>query len=585
MAVAAVDLAELGRSLLELDDGQRAVYLRSLDTEDLDLMEQALTAAEEAGADWRDNPASLAHHLTRGAYRLYPYIVLMSGRIRNAYDGIDPHQQIWIPSQMGKTTLLGNWTPVWALDRDPTLRIMYISYDANKAVQEAGKARDIARDYASELRFELRPDQRARGMWSTPQGGGLYAVGVDGGIVGWPADAVHLDDLIKGWKDAHSPAVRESTWSIWRSQIRMRVQGGHCPIIAANTRWHEDDINARMLKLAREEPDADQWTVTRLAAIAEAPDLTSDDPIYREPDPLGRQPGEVIEPARFNEAEVRTRAVTAGPYLAAAIEQQKPTPEEGSEILREWWKYADTAPPQFDLAISSWDTKYKDTESGDYVVGQFWGRVGGRAFFVDQMRGQWNQTTMECAVCLMEVRHPQIQAHYIEATGKGPEIMTALRAAHPDYVLDDKIADGLGMTLDERALVQAMRRRGIGRLHPVYPKGPKEVRMRAVSGYISGGDVTLVDGAWNATFVNECAAFPNGQHDDQVDACSQALAKLMFGQSSVSRPQGTIPKAPIDTRAGGGTMTVAPTDPRMPRPGGQRPSRVLIPRGVPGSGR
>jgi hypothetical protein len=41
------------------------------------------------------------------------------------------------------------------------------------------------------------------------------------------------------------------------------------------------------------------------------------------------------------------------------------------------------------------------------------------------------------------------------------------------------------------------------------------------------GFVKLVAGDWNQTFVDELCAFPNGAHDDQVDAASSAFRALM----------------------------------------------------------
>lgn len=567
-------LDDLGAYLVSLSDTERAALLATLNEADLEVAAAAITRIETANVDWRATPAHMAHHLTKGGYQLYPYILLMANRIAGAFNGtLNPHQQIWIPSQMGKTVLVGNHTPVWALDRNPALRIMYVSYDADKAVEECGKARDFANDHSADLRFELRQDRRARGRWSTPQGGGLYGVGVNGSIVGFPADVLVVDDIFKGWREAHSPTVRAGVWAIWGSQIRMRVQGSHCPIIAVGTRWHDDDVAARLLKLAKDEPDADQWSVTRLAAFAEAPDPKAEEEVYRQPDPLGRAPGEVIEPRRFPAAEVRSRAAAAGPYLAGAIEQQRPTPEEGGEILREWWRYEDDAPAVFDDLISSWDAKMKDAEAGDYAVGQVWGRTGSSAHFIASMRGQWNQTTIECAIALTEIRFPAIRAHYIENAAKGPEIAAALRSAHPNFEMDavtDKFLRGVGMTDVEKAAVVAMRRRGLGRIHMVPPVGSKAVRMRAQSGFISGRDVYLLTAGWNAAFVNEMAGFPNSQFDDQIDCCSQALLKLMRSGASTSSATTQLPKTTIDTRQGGTLGVTAPVRSRR--------NRIMIPR-------
>ena len=34
---------------------------------------------------------------------------------------------------------------------------------------------------------------------------------------------------------------------------------------------------------------------------------------------------------------------------------------------------------------------------------------------------------------------------------------------------------------------------------------------------------------WIDDFIEECAAFPKGAHDDQVDCCTQALKNLHLG--------------------------------------------------------
>lgn len=487
---------------------------------------------------WRSTPATMAHELTEGAYRLWPYVKLLGRRFASAFNGTGPAHQMWnLPSQYGKTTLLGVWGPVWALDLDPTLRLMFVSYDADKAWEEAGKARDLAEAHAGRLRFRLRRDQRARGLWRTEQGGGLYAVGMRGAITGFPADALLLDDLLKGWQAAHSHAERDFVWNVWRSQLRLRVQGGHCPIIMSGTRWHEDDYFARALAAAEADEHADQFDRLVLPAIAE------------EDDPLGRAPGEALEAERFPVSEVLSRRATLGSYLWSAMEQQRPAPEEGGEVKRSWWRWESTIPDRFDDMLSSWDPKLKDSEMGDFVVGQVWGRTGSDFWCIDQLRGQWNFTTTKLAVALMAVRHPRVSRHYVEATGVGPEVMQNLKAPSPGYEVDEQIGSQLGMTADERAAVQLLVRQGIPGLLPVNPKGSKSVRLRAVSGLIEAGNVHLPERAsWAPGLVDEAAAFPNGAHDDQVDTLSQALSKLSRGKASVKVATGRVTRAPVSAR-------------------------------------
>ncbi len=61
----------------------------------------------------------------------------------------------------------------------------------------------------------------------------------------------------------------------------------------------------------------------------------------------------------------------------------------------------------------------------------------------------------------------------------------------------------------------------------VNPEGGKEARAAAVQPQVESGNVYLPDGVpWLDDFIAEFTSFPNGKHDDQVDALSQALLDL-----------------------------------------------------------
>ncbi len=485
---------------------------------------------------WRRSPALFAAHLTADTgtpFQLWRHTLLMGERLAAGLRGDDPHQIVMIGSQYGKTTML-MWFILWALDLDPTLRIMYVTYDGDKGVAVGGECLDLVHRYASKLRFGLRADRQAQGRWMTPQGGGLYCVGVLGGITGRPQDVVVCDDLFKGWEWAHSPAMRERVWNIYTSQVRLRLQGGSCPIFHVGTRWHEDDVPARLLKNARESIDADQWSVLRLPTFAEAPDPMNNDPLLRDADPLDREVGELLCPDRFPEAEARARRISLGPYLWASLEQQRPAPVEGNVFRRNWWRMDldSSFSGQADQWISSWDFKLKERRAGDYVCGQVWARTGPDLWLVDMLRGQWDQPTTENALALMIVRHPSVHRHICENTGNGPEVMEALRTKRPDYVLSDIIIGVLGMTEAEAEKVQAIRRRGMPGLVPNNPKGSKLARALACTGAVEAGNVHIPESPlrtpWLPVFLEEMSNFTGhgDAHDDIVDTATQAITKL-----------------------------------------------------------
>jgi Terminase RNaseH-like domain len=56
--------------------------------------------------------------------------------------------------------------------------------------------------------------------------------------------------------------------------------------------------------------------------------------------------------------------------------------------------------------------------------------------------------------------------------------------------------------------------------------GDKEVRAEPYAAQAEAGNVRLLRSRWNAAYLDELTAFPNGTYQDQVDASSGAFNKL-----------------------------------------------------------
>ena len=63
--------------------------------------------------------------------------------------------------------------------------------------------------------------------------------------------------------------------------------------------------------------------------------------------------------------------------------------------------------------------------------------------------------------------------------------------------------------------------------------GDKTTRAGPVAAQAEAGNIRLLRGPWNEAFLEEVALFPNGAHDDQVDALSRAFAALVEGGRQV----------------------------------------------------
>jgi predicted phage terminase large subunit-like protein len=107
----------------------------------------------------------------------------------------------------------------------------------------------------------------------------------------------------------------------------------------------------------------------------------------------------------------------------------------------------------------------------------------------------------------------------------------------------------------------------IGGFIPVNPLGNKFARAQSVIPWIESGNVYLPnpntkvatgeeDYLWVNEFVEECASFPFGAHDDDVDMMSQALYQLIYRPADMIK--NTLPIDPIFGSLK--TITTADTD-------------------------
>jgi predicted phage terminase large subunit-like protein len=148
-----------------------------------------------------------------------------------------------------------------------------------------------------------------------------------------------------------------------------------------------------------------------------------------------------------------------------------------------------------DDQAQSWDCAFKDLETSDYVVGQAWARVGSAFFLGDQIRARLDCPATVKAVRELSQRFPGTVAKLIEDKANGSAVVQMLGKEIPGLI-------------------------------PVTPQGGKVARAAAVSPLMEAGNVYLphpLYAAWVNDFIEECATFPNGAHDDQVDAMTQML--------------------------------------------------------------
>lgn len=518
----------LARLIFGMTPQERIVFLSSLAPHDLALCEQAL--AIETGQGWRATPDALAAHLDP-KYNRPDYVRILGDAYKRCTDGTGARIIVNMPARYGKSKTASQWGPAWGLDRYMDSRSMLISYGDELAMENALACRDILLEHSDVLTAQLRPDARRKDRFLTQHGGGILARGMGSAIRGFGVTrhgVLVCDDLFKDWIEAHSALTRQKKWDTYRSTIRDRLDDEQAGILHVHHRVHEQDMTGYLIQ--DQATGGEEWEHIVIPALSRG-----------DGDVLGRPEGEPIDPARFTLAQVLTRHRALGSYVVAAQEQQDPSSQEGTELLRAWFLLDMSPPVTFDATLTSWDLKMKDNESGDYVVGQVWGRSGGGFWMLDQIRGQFDHGTTANAIALLAVRWPDVTRHIVEAAGSSDTVIPQLQLARPEYEVSDEMAVRLGMNELERQQVQDLRRRGMFGLVPHPPKQAKPVRARAfIAPAAEAGQVHLdPDGPWTGLLLEEIAGFPNGLHDDQVDAMSQALEMLSSAPGQVSTPSRT----------------------------------------------
>lgn len=389
-----------------------------------------------------------------------------------------------MPPRHSKTLNVSKLFPPYALGHLPDSRIINVSYGQGLANKNSRYARNlIKRDVYAGIfpGVRLADDSSSVASWDLDgREGGLDALGIGGGATGKGAHFLLIDDPIKSRAEAESQVYRDKVWDSFTDDLLTRLEPGGA-VVVQHTRWQEDDLIGRIVRSGIEH------VRLRLPAIAE------------EGDPLGRAVGEALWPDRYPLAKLREIEATMGPYSWSALYQQAPTPAEGGIFKRDWFE-AVSEPVQIVRMVRYWDLAMSSKESADYTAGVKLGEgKDGNIYVLDVARVQmeWGDVVpfMQRVIqqdgedCMQGIEKQGYMSRAVQDLNRDP----ALRR----YTIK-------GYAVDKDKLTRAL---------------PFAARAAA-------GVVRVLKRVWTRDYVQEMASFPNGAHDDQVDATAGAWAML-----------------------------------------------------------
>ena len=226
------------------------------------------------------------------------------------------------PRLSPKSIIVSVAYPAWILGRDPTERIICISYSDDLASTHARNFQAIVQSPWYRRAFpEMRIARNTMQELSTTLRGSRYSTSIDGTLTGLGGNLIIIDDPIKV-SDALSKSRREAVNDKIRTTVPSRFdQPKRGKMLLIMQRAHIDDPVGMALKRGN-------WEHLSLPAIAEA-DVSiqlARGRVYH------RKKGELLHPAHMPLEKLEEIRAELGPYAFSAQYQQTPVPVDGGLV-------------------------------------------------------------------------------------------------------------------------------------------------------------------------------------------------------------------------------------------------------------
>lgn len=388
------------------------------------------------------------------------------------------HKRLLItaPPEHAKTTYIAVLYPAWVIARNPDARIVIVCSTEAAAEERARAVQTILRDERYQRCF---PWVVPAEPWTTTRFTvrrrkaedpfpTVMACGVtSNSLIGQRADLIIMDDPMH--EESARSELQRRLLDIWirRTLITRLTDDAESRMVCIMTRWHEADAANTLLDMGFEH-------VHHIA--------TPEKPLW---------------PERFGSDYLRQRRAEMGTVLYNCMYLGDPSGLEGRLFKRDWFEVVDTL-PELRQVVTGWDLAASTKTEADYTCKVTLARgVDGNIYVLDvwRRRAEWP-----------EVRR-QVAFH---ATRERPWVV------------------GIEPTAFQLAAVQQLKQDGLD--VPIREVPADKDKISRALEWVSNAEamkVKLVRGSWNDDWLSEVSAFPDGKHDDQVDAFSIAYRLLV----------------------------------------------------------
>jgi hypothetical protein len=440
--------------------------------------------------------------------------------LQKVYEGKCKRLLINMPPGMAKSLLVSVLYNAWVWTTKPEHKFLSTSYSLDLSQRDSRKLRQLVLSdwYQARWPIRLKADQNEKVNFENVSGGSRVAKPFNS-LTGARGNTVIVDDphsVHLAWSDTE----RGATVQTFKAAVPTRL---HNPkrdsIIVVMQRLHEEDVSGFIL-------DHPELGYTHLCIPMQ---FEGD----KEPNLLGyidprNEEGELLFPDLIDDQKVAELRASLGPTDYAGQHQQRPTPRENGEIDVSLFK-------RFDLRDAEgkqgWPRGCNYYMTSDHAVSQHSKSDFNvfRVWAIDHRRNLWLVDSFRKQCSLQEALGVTSIDGKTAIADRGALAMIRKwkpLAFFPEADNNFKAVEGFFRTAmrDTATFVK---------IDPVTPHGKNKIAK--AQGYVNQahqGRVHIPKTAWGDLALAEYASFPNGKHDDQVDAdgmIGRVIDKLVPG--------------------------------------------------------
>lgn len=409
-----------------------------------------------------------------------------------------------IPPRSAKSYITSVMLSPWAWIHYPHLKFISSSHSKELSTMHCVYSRDLIQsDWYQKhwhSNYALAGDQNAKTFYQNSKRGHRIATSVTGGAIGKGADLIVADDLLSA-EDAESEKARETANNHYDTGLYTRINDLEVGIrIIVMQRLHEEDITGHLLKKHK-----DNYLHINIPAEITNESIGTEYDVKPFELKANYQDG-LFFPNRFTRKVLEDAKIIVGSRAYPGQFLQRVSPPGGNIFKRRDFNFYINPPESFERMIQVWDMRFKEGQTGSYVVGQVWGRVQGKNFLLHQYRKQASFMESRAAVLELTRLYPSARKKIFENKANGPAVENSLKS----LVQGIDLYDPKGTSKEARWL-------------SIQPK----IELRTT--YLPHPD----QNPWVEDFLREVETVPNAANDDQADCFFMAINE--FEGSSIDQ--------------------------------------------------